>query len=53
MILGWISGPLPAILTALCTLPLLSYSLDQAKYRVIQQALSERRKPMTGESPHR
>lgn len=51
--LGWISGPLPAVLTALCTLPLLIYSLDQEKYRAIKQALSERRKPMTGEGLHR
>lgn len=51
--LGWISGPLPGVLTALCTLPLLIYSLDQEKYRVIKQALSERKKPMTGEDPHR
>ncbi|HXR89451.1 MAG TPA: MFS transporter [Steroidobacteraceae bacterium] len=51
--LGWISGPLPAVLTALCTLPLLIYSLDQEKYRAIKQALSERRKPMTAEGPRR
>lgn len=50
--LGWISGPLPAALTALCTLPLLIYSLDQQKYRAIKQALSER-KPATGEDTHR
>lgn len=41
--LGWISGPLPAILTALCTWPLFIYSLNQERYRVIKQALSERR----------
>ncbi|MBW4052313.1 MAG: hypothetical protein HIU85_12775 [Proteobacteria bacterium] len=40
--LGWIAGPLPAIITALCVLPLLIYSLDQEKYRMIKQALSER-----------
>ena len=42
--LGWISGPLPAAITALCVLPLLIYSLDQEKYRLIKQALNERRK---------
>jgi glycoside/pentoside/hexuronide:cation symporter, GPH family len=51
--LGWISGPLPATLTALCVLPLLIYSLDQEKYRIIKQALSERRQPTNGEGPHR
>jgi len=51
--LGWISGPLPAVLTALCTLPLLIYSLDQEKYRAIKQTLSERKKHMTGEGTHR
>jgi len=49
--LGWISGPLPAVLTALCTLPLLIYSLDQEKYRAIKQALSER-KGATGVDTH-
>lgn len=41
--LGWISGPLPAAITALCVLPLLMYSLDQEKYRAIKQALNERK----------
>ena len=41
--LGWISGPLPAAITALCVLPLLIYPLDRETYRVIKQALGERR----------
>lgn len=56
--LGWISGPLPAALTVLCTVPLVIYPLNQEKYRVIKQVLSERRKlkagcpPTTGEGGH-
>lgn len=51
--LGWISGPLPAVITALCILPLLIYSLDQEKCRVIKQALSERSNATTREGLHR
>jgi GPH family glycoside/pentoside/hexuronide:cation symporter len=49
--LGWISGPLPAAITALCVLPLLIYSLDQEKYRHIKQALTERRKAALSRAP--
>ncbi len=42
--LGWVSGPLPAAITALSALAMLGYQLNQEKYRVIKQALSERRK---------
>ncbi len=42
--LGWVSGPLPAAITALSALAMLGYQLDQEKYGLIKQALSERRK---------
>ena len=51
--LGWIAGPLPAIITALSVLPLLIYSLDQEKYRMIHQALRERRNVTAAEDTHR
>ena len=42
--LGWVSGPLPAAITALSALAMLGYQLDREKYGAIKQALSERRK---------
>jgi GPH family glycoside/pentoside/hexuronide:cation symporter len=42
--LGWVSGPLPAAITALSALAMLGYDLNREKYRAIKQALSERPK---------
>jgi hypothetical protein len=50
---GWIAEPLPAVMTAPCVMPLLIYSIDWQKYRMISSALSERRTAAVARDPHR
>ena len=47
--LGWVSGPLPAAITAMSALTMLGYKLNKEKYQAIKQALSERKR--LGASP--
>lgn len=42
--LGWVAGPLPAVLAASSALTMLTYKLNRGKYLAIKQALSERRR---------
>ena len=42
--LGWVSGPLPALITATSAITMLGYKLNREKYSAIKQALSERKR---------